>query len=263
MSTRFTFTIHGLDADNRLVRADVLAQKLQLLLRGLHISDRIANGGSAHEFIVEEMKVSSAFLRVREKQKKKRPVASCVESYSAAIRAVYDGQAAARKISPELIATFKRLSAGSDKKFQHAELDFESANIIRIDEYLKHQSERALVFDDTMAANNTCRYYRGVARSTFDGVLRVMDSRRQLLRATLITTAGGKEIECIVQKDRVDEFAKNFEHRVRIEGVAHYDADSAIPVRVDVKAIRPLKPGADLSRWRGAFTGSTALREDW
>ncbi len=264
MATKLTFTIHGLDADNKLVRADVFVSKLQLLLRGLHIADKAANGTLAHEFIVEEMQVSSALVRVREKPRgKKRGAVSCVEAYSAALKAVYDGQAVARRVPADLVATFKGLSVGSDKKFLHGELDFDSTNLIRIDDYLLRQSERALIAEAPPTKTDRDRFYRGVAMGTFDGFLRVMDSRGQLLRATLVTTAGSKEIDCIVQKDRVEEFAKNFEHRVRIEGTAHYDSESALPIRVDVKAIRPIKPNADLRRWRGAFSGAAAMREDW
>lgn len=263
MGSRVTFTIHGLDADNKLVRADVFLRKLNFLMRGLHIADKSANGSEAHEYIIQEMRVSSALVQVREKPKGRKIGAnSSIEAYSGALRAVYDGQAQARKVPQGLVATFKGLSVGSDKKFQHAELDFDSSNLIRIDDYLLRQSEKALSSRGSEKMIGE-KFFRGVAMGTFDGYLRVMDSRGQLLRATLVTTAGGKEIDCIVQKDRVDELAQHFEHRVRIEGLAHYDSESALPLRVDVKSIRPIKKDADLKRWKGAFVGSAAMREDW
>jgi hypothetical protein len=264
LSSKVTLTIHGLDADNKLVRADVFVRKLQALLKGLKIADQATNGTLAHQFIVEEMRVSSALVRVREKiSGRKRDAMSCVEAYSAAIKAVYDGQASPQRVPPALVSTFKALSEGADKRFRHAEIDFESDNIIRIDDYMLRQSQRALERDVKKVLTERTPFFRGIAIGTFDGVLRVIDSRGELLRATLVTTAGAKEIDCVVKKDRVEDFAQNFDHRVRIEGTAHYESDSALPVRVDVKTVRPIRPNADLRRWKGAFGGSAAMKEDW
>ena len=93
--------------------------------------------------------------------------------------------------------------------------------------------------------------YKGVATGSFDGMLQVMDSRGQVLRAQLITTAGRVAIDCVVPKALTQEFADSFDQRVRVEGTAHYDGERLLPVRVDVRAITPILPSADLRRWRG------------
>jgi hypothetical protein len=187
-----------------------------------------------------------------------------VDAFEVAAKAVYDGQVSSRKTPDDLVRTFKELSKGSDKKFQHAEIKFTDSNIVRIDDYLLHQSERALealAHKDIKPSNVAS--FRGTSICTFDGVLKMIDSRGELLRATLVTTAGSKELDCIVRKDRIPDFANNFEQRVRIEGAAHYDSEKALPIRVDVKTIRPVKKDPNLSRWRGAFRNGTALKEDW
>ncbi|GGI34637.1 hypothetical protein GCM10010987_80300 [Bradyrhizobium guangdongense] len=41
-----TLTVHGLDGDNKAVRADVFTRKLRALLAGLGVADKVANGKS-------------------------------------------------------------------------------------------------------------------------------------------------------------------------------------------------------------------------
>lgn len=265
VSAHITFTLHGLDVDNKLVRAEVFARKLQIFLRGLAMADKHANGKRLHNFIIEDLKIGSAQVQVREKQSTKaRPLHSSFDAYEEVAKAIYDGQVSSRKTPDDLVRTFTELSKGADKKFQHAEIKFSDSNIVRIDDYLLHQSERALqaIAHQDIKPSNIASF-RGTSICTFDGVLKMIDSRGELLRATLVTTAGNKELDCIVRKDRIQDFADNFEHRVRIEGAAHYDSEQALPIRIDVKTIRPVKKDADLSKWRGAFRNGTALKEDW
>lgn len=266
MAAKLTLAVYGLDADNKLVRATVFAQKLNAFLGGLRLADKFANGNYRHELIIEEMSIGSARVQIREKQRTtERPLRSAVETYEDAAKAIYGAQPSVAKYPPRLVKTFGTLSRGTAKQFMHAEIEFSGSNVIRIDDFLLRQSEKALAtLSERIPSNmNKTRYFRGTAVSTFDGMLRVIDSRGELLRATLITTAGDREIDCIVNKNRVHEFAENFDCRVRIEGTAHYEGDSPLPVRVDVNAIRTVKRDADLRRWRGAFTGSAALKEDW
>lgn len=256
--------VYGLDEDNKLVRATVFAQKLNAFLLGLKLADQFANGKPQHELVIERLEVSSAIVRVREKQRAmQRPSHSAVEAYENAVNAVYGAQPSAAKIPSKLVKTFAALSKGTTKRFRHGELEFDSRTVIRIDDYLLKQSERALVSVSEKTFSSKKVYFRGTAVGTFDGVLRVMDSRGSLLRATLLTTAGDKEIDCVVSKDKLHEFAENFDHRVRIEGAAHYDGEGPLPARVDVNTIRNVKRDADLRKWRGAFRGSAALKEDW
>jgi len=264
VARQISLTIHGLDADNKLVRAEVFAQKLSAFLRGLKFSDQFANGTRHHEFVIEDLQKHSAFVCVREKQRTTTPpIHSSIATYENAVRAIYDGQSGLTRYPPKLVKTFTELSRGSSETFQHGEIASDS-NILRIDDYLLRQTTRALqtiAHPDTKPSN--VLLFRGIANGTFDGTLRVMDSRGNLLRATLVTTAGEKEIDCVVKKDLVRNFADAFDQRVRLEGTAHYDGEHALPIRVDARAVRRVKRDADLSRWRGAFRDSGALRQDW
>ena len=96
------------------------------------------------------------------------------------------------------------------------------------------------------------KYYAGVAIGGFDGNLQLMDLRGNVLRAKLITTVGGVELDCVLNKSQIPEVRSLFDRRVRVEGTVHYDGASQLPVRIDVSKVRPIKESPDLLRWKGA-----------
>lgn len=253
-----TLALHGLKADNELVRADVFAKKLNAFVQGLIAADKMANNGEQlHTFVVDDLIKSSAIAVVREKQRKqKRPRASAVQAWDRFARVVYNGEAAARELDTRFLRSVKALSAGTEKVFDHAEVGLgkkpEAAKILRIDDYFQGRSVEALKAVDADIPPPP-KAYRGVATGSFDGTLQVMDSRGQVLRAKLLTTAGKNTIDCVVPKEQTQVLASAFDQRVRVEGVAHYDGARLLPVRLDVRRIVPVKVNADLRPWRGAF----------
>jgi hypothetical protein len=257
-------TIHGLDGDNKLVRADVFARKLRALLAGLAEADKLVNGRRAHRFMIEDLKKSSAEIRIREKQATRQlPMASGVRAFESALKAVYNGDRSIERLPKKLVTSIGGLSVGAERDFAHGEVAFHGQdNVVRIDDFLRRQSEKAQTI---VAQNNAAQdaYYQGIAIGSFDGVLKLIDSRGQTIRAKLITTAGSVEIDCIVNRAQLDEFTDNFDRRVRIEGTAHYEAERPLPIRVDVRGITPVKVDADLTRWRGAFHARERRRGDW
>lgn len=259
-----TLVLHGLDIDNRLVRADVFAQKLTAFLRGLAAADKLANGKRLHQFVITGLAIGSARVNIREKQKTlKRPRSSGVVTYEHALAAIYNGDTHAQELPKSLLDAVASLTHGADADFAHGEVEFASHNVVRIDDYLHRQSQRTRELMRHPVQQLSHRYYRGLARSTFDGVLRVMDSRGKMLRAKLVTTAGGVEIDCVVNKSRVPEIRELLEERVRIEGLAHYDGEQQIPVRVDINNVHIVKQKPDLIRWRGAMLPAATAGEDW
>ncbi len=170
-----------------------------------------------------------------------------------ALTAIYNGDKHLDRFPIDLIKSFSQL-AKSDANFSHGEIDFAGDNIIRIDDYLQRQTERAIERIEG-AVDEPESHFEGVAFGAFDGVLKELDSRGTLVRGKLILTAGGKELECIFNKDDIPVLRENFERRARIEGVAHYDGENLLPVRLDVKKIAPISQEGDLARWRGALSG--------
>lgn len=239
-------TIHGLEGDMGLVRADVFSRKLRAFLAGLAEADKLANGKRAHRFMIEGMQKSSAKITVREKQATREPPkASGVAAYERALKAVYNGDRSVDRLPPRLVTSIRALSVGAEKDFAHGEVSFDVPdNVVRIDDFLRRQSERAKeVIAETASAGRE-PFFQGIAIGSFDGILKVLDSRGQTISTKLITTAGAVEIDCIVNRSQLSEAKDHFEQRVRVEGAAHYDGTSALPVRVDVHSITPVKVGA-------------------
>jgi len=149
--------------------------------------------------------------------------------------------------------------------FSHGEIEFSDDTVIRIDDFLARQSEVAKsIFDE--AEESAQRYYRGIAIGAFDGELKEIDSRGTLLRGVLLLTAGGAEIDCVMNKDHIPEARDAFDKRVIVEGPAHYDGEQQLPTRIDVKTIRLVDGARGLIRWRGAFAPNTdqeTAEDDW
>jgi len=97
----------------------------------------------------------------------------------------------------------------------------------------------------------------------FRWILKEIDARGTMLRGKLVLTAGGLEIDCVMNKDRVREARNSFDKHVIIEGAAHYDAKRQIPARLDIKSLKVVGDGSNLLRWRGAFKSSDDANDDW
>ena len=95
--------------------------------------------------------------------------------------------------------------------------------------------------------------YSGSSRDAFDGVLKVVDARGQLVRAILTLTAGGREIECVARRELLQDALGKFEVRVIVEGNAIYTTSDLLPRRIEIESIRNVKSGDHLSDWQGRF----------
>jgi hypothetical protein len=262
-----TLTIHGLEGDAKFVRADVFARKLKAFLKGLAEADKFANGKQLHVYVIEDLRVGSAVFKVREKQKSRSvPRQSAIRTYHRATKAVYDGERSVSFLPEPLIASIEALSAGTEgrqKQLDHAEVSFDDGgNIIRIDDFLKRKAEEALRLVRDPAGFSTPSHFKGTAFGSFDGQLKMLDNRGQLLRASLVTTAGDRQLDCVVSKELTNVAGGNFDRRVRVDGLAHYDGEALLPIRIDVRKISPVSSEASLQRWRGALAKS-ARGAEW
>ena len=136
-SDEIIFSIHGLDMDARVVRADVFAQKLNQLVSALKTADKLANGKSAHDYMLPNLQYGSAIATVRERSRKRERSQSSIAYFEHAAVAVYNGD----RRSVSTLDPIERLSRGVSKRFAHAEIRFADDNVIRIDDYLQHQAE--------------------------------------------------------------------------------------------------------------------------
>jgi hypothetical protein len=264
-SDETTFVLHGLDIDKRVVRAAVFIQKLRALVSALQTADEFANGRREHDYLIPKLETGSASVTVRERRRRVSRPRSPIAVLERAATAIYNGEGNADQLPLTLIDRVQKLGDGVAKRFSHAELAFSGNNVIRIDDFLLRQAQVAIEAI-TLPELQLPTYYRGLAVGTFDGLLKEIDARGTVLRGKLILSAGGLEIDCVMNKERVPEARESFDKRVIIEGAAHYDGLSQVPVRLDVRTIRPVdEAGADLLRWRGAFRPSRDddIDEEW
>ena len=256
-----TLTIHGLDTDERVVRASVFVEKLRDLLTALRTADRLANGRSVHDYLLPPLHDGSVIARVRERATRQKPSVSPTSYLEDAATAVYNGDFAP-SLNAEIVEKIEKLSRGANKRFSHAEINFGGNTVIRIDDYLQRQAEDAMRAPQDESLQQS---YRGPVLGTFNGVLKEIDSRGTMLRGKLVLVPSATEIDCVMNKDRVPVARLSFDNRVVIKGTARYDGRSSLPARVDVDEIRAVQQMADLTRWKGAFVfpGPDDIEEDW
>jgi hypothetical protein len=260
------FVLHGLDVDNRIVRAEVFVRKLRTLLSALNDADKFANGKRGFVYMISGLGTGSAAVTIRQKQKaKERPARSGIAIFEAAASAIYNGDRSVERYPPLLIRKVRNLGQGVAKNFSHGEIAFHDDNVIRIDDYLLRQSDEAYELITHGPDHLKDNYYRGLASGTFDGVLKEIDARGTMLRGKLVLSAGGVELDCVMNKERVPEARDSFDKRVIVEGMAHYDGQNQLPVRVDVRTIRAVDSTGGLVRWQGAFDPPRPdeSEEDW
>lgn len=256
-----TLTLHGLDEYNQAVDGEVFARKFAAFMRGLGKSDAAANGGRRHRFLISDLKKNTATAIVREQVFKRGPApASGISYYVDGVAAVYQGVARSQSLPRALVSDIASLTKGAGRTFQFAEIKGEpavagSATVIRIDEFLENRARRVLqeVLADEDAEKADVRYFEGNAFGSFDGILKAIDLRGDLKKAALILSAGGKEIECIVNTVAINDLGDALDRRVIAYGMAHYERHSGLPVRIDVRKLEIVRDGQGLSRWRGAF----------
>ena len=248
-----TLSIHGLDVDARVVRADAFVQKLRDLLGALRAADKLANGRYVHDYLLPKLHDGSAVATVRERPRKRGASQSSIVCFERIAVAVYNGDhREIRSLDPDIVRKIEKLSRGASERFSHAEICFADDKVIRIDDYLQHRAEDALLApaDATIGEPQS---YRGGAFGAFEGVLKEIDSRGTMLRGKLVLVPSATEIDCVMNKDRVPDARESFDKRVAIKGTAYYGGRSSLPVRLDVHEIRTINRVGDLTRWKGAF----------
>ena len=105
----------------------------------------------------------------------------------------------------------------------------------------------------------TDKWFSGSAFGSFDGEVRAVDLRGSLPEIKLILSAGGKQIDCICRGIDIENIRSALNRRVRISGLAIYDGTSGLPRRLEAREVSLVAPGADFTRWKGAFEPFEAL----
>lgn len=272
-NNEITLTLHGLTLTDGNVLARVFLEEFKRLLDALGRADKVLNKTIAHDYVIVELKASSAIAKVRETRrigKRSRKAAraellgqrraSPVSYFKQALTSIYNGDLDTQKLPPQLVKDVAQMAKDSGETFAHGSVSFDEENVIRIDDYLSKQAQRAIE-RLTPAAIERSKYHIGLGYTSFDGILKEIDTRGVLFRGKLILTAGGKEIDCVFREEDIPQVKQQFHIRARIEGMAHYGGESPLPERLDIKLITPIAEG-DLTRWRGALEPNPIHDED-
>ena len=179
-----TFSVHGLDADARVVRANVFVQKLGQLITALRAADKIANGKHTHDYMLPRLLYGSAVATIRERPRRPRERPQSPISYFGTMTmAVYDGSRGnVSHVDQKIVEMIEKLSRGANKRFAHAELSFPDETVLRVDDYLQHRAEDLMQIhprNAIVSLNHT-----GGPRSA-----RLMACLRKLIRAVLCSVA--------------------------------------------------------------------------
>ena len=139
----------------------------------------------------------------------------------------------------------QNLCKGVKEEFSHAEIIFEEKDLaFRLDSFFEQQINTSLVkFNDIVFTEDL--NYQGTVYESLDGILKEVNFRSFIRKAVIILTIGKKPVDCIVNSLRVPDLGDNFDKRVIIEGVSHYNASSKLPIRFDIKRIIAIKPNPD------------------
>lgn len=259
-----TFTLHGLDEYNQDVDGEVFAKKFSAFVRGLGKADKAANGVRRHRFLLTDLKKNTATASLREQQTVKGPYPdSSIEYYGAGLEAIYSNSPRARALPAALVRDIAALNTGVGHTFAFGEVKTNRNLVIRIDDYLAKRA-RGVLAEIGAGERQPTALFSGIAFGSYDGVLKAVDLRGDVQKAALVLTAGGREIECIVNTVAVARLGEALDRRVVVSGRAHYDGVSQLPVRLDIQDLKLVKARreADLARWRGSFDMTEASQDD-
>jgi hypothetical protein len=216
-----TFVLHGLDTDNKIVRADPFGRKFGTLINGLRAADRYANGKLSFIYMLEgcAKESTSARFTLREKRRSSRSAISSIDTYSEVATSIYNGGQVLGRFPPTLIRHVGNLCAGAERSFHHAEISFANDNAIRIDDFLIRQVLAAQRQFDQASEGVAPQFFNGTSYGSFDGAIEELDARGTILRGKLIPTGGRAEIDCVMNMDRIPDVREKFHQRASVSGV--------------------------------------------
>jgi hypothetical protein len=248
------FRIVGKPELRNRVLASVFARKLGILIRAMTAADKSANGGKRFDYVIVDMKASSAAATIHEQQVSRLPAleASSV-AFGKCLSAVNSGNVAVARRSLECAVLLRALATDVEDTFSHAEVTVNGAPTVVVDRFfLERVTEVVASAKEEKKAE---QWFKGSTVGTFDGQILETDLRGSVPQVILRLTAGGKDIHCVCPALTVDEIKTVLNQRVRVSGNAYYDGKSGLPIRIEITSMPHLiKVDADFRRWKGSFS---------
>lgn len=244
-------TVHGLTVDNGFVRADVFADKIKSFVQAVKAADSALNKSPKFSLMIKQLKIGSAEAYLDPKQIKRAAKVDAPAPLVAKIASsIQAGSTAFDLSTAKIIRKLSDLSNGSDESHSHVEIEFDEDNVIRFDRFFCDRAKRAIEIAEGVDTS-PARWFEGASIGQFDGTIREIDSRGEIVRGKIVLTIDGSELDCTFRRSDLDAVVAAFEARSRIEGVAVYDGMTARPVRIDVRKVATIKAAGDLLKWHG------------
>lgn len=242
----------GLPAMNDRVLAKVFARKLTSLIKAVEAADKAANGRARYDYVIVDLKPTSASVTVEEQRTVQEIPESSVAVLGDCVNAVNDGRFNAARAFPGCVTHLHQLAKDVGEKFSRAELTINGFQPVIVDRiFLDHA---AIASRPAASESAAPEWFKGTAIGDFEGKILEIDLRGNVPTGILRLTAGGREIPCEFPSLDGDKITQFMEQRVRVVGDALYDGRSGFPVRLRIRdEPRILKPNADIFRWKGAF----------
>lgn len=255
-------TIYGLDVHGVEVEAAVFADKLRRVILALKKLDSHYNVQGQHKFMINGLDFKSASVSLREKLMKAKAIRRSPSKRFAEIGAIASAGAEftiSNAADEYALDTFQSLAKGAGENFSYGVIEAPSVDAVRLDKILERRVSQIINAASSVAERAPRAYYRGVAIETFDGILKVVDLRGLFPEATLILSAGGKEISCVVPVGEVEMLRNSLGRRVLVTGRAQHDGRSMLPERMSVASIKIIDQSNNVLQLRGALTGLDPL----
>ena len=256
-----TLTLHGLQAFNKDVDAEVFARKFFKFMQGLAEADKAANGSRSSKFLIEGLEKNTATATVREQVLAQAQKHVFATSYlESALSDIYYDNPSARALPEKIVKYAKDLSSDVGKTFQFGEVKRGRMTTIRIDDGFRRNASR-IISEIQRATLGKVEPFTGKAFISLDGVVETLDSRTEQETAIIRLTAGGFEIKCNVASIKDEDLREIWKRRCTVQGVGHYSGNSKLPDWVDAKRVEAVPTGEGWQSWAGAFPHLNA--DEW
>lgn len=259
-----TLTIHGLPAFNKDVDGEVFARKFFKFMQALGAADESANGGRRLRYLIHKLEKNTATASVREQLASDGPPpASGVDFFQRAALSIYHDRPEARVLPVRLVRYVEEISNGAGETFAKGEIKRSANdNVISIDDNLRKNARRVLV-DISRLNQGQVEPFSGVANISLDGTVIMLDGRGEGDRAVIVLTAGGKSVDCFVDRIPDLKLREVWKKRCTVLGVGHYSGNKRLPDYIEAVRIDPIGDGTGWRRWKGAFPSLRVDESDW
>lgn len=245
---------------NRKVRANVFASKLAALIRAMEAADKAANGTKTYEFLIADLKPSSAMALVQEQRANKNvPHHSGADIFGRCLTSVETGRYEFARQYLECTKQIVSIARDVEETFDGAELTVNGYDTVLVNKLFQAKATEAVVLPDVSEA----KWFEGVTFGSLDGTIIVESIRGGETTMVLSLSVGGVEIECLCPDFTSSDIEPFFGKRVQVSGRITYKGDTGLPSKIEVLELPKLrKQDPDFMRWRGAFRAPDQLR-DW